>query len=137
MTAPTIERWFSFMESGQAEILDNLLDEDVTFYSPAVYTPKRGRATVRTFLLAAEHLFAGTDFRYVAHWVQDNSAVLEFAVELDGMQIEGVDIVYWNSAHLITSFKVMVRPFKGLQTVSARMAETLDAFRLTSSNDGT
>lgn len=134
MTAPVVERWFTFMDSGQAAILDELLAEDVVFFSPAVHTPKQGRDMVTTFLLAAERLFAGTDFRYVAQWVREDSAVLEFAVELDGIKIEGVDIVYWNDAHQITSFKVMVRPFKGLQTVSAQMAETLGARR--SAGDG-
>ncbi len=129
MTAPAVERWFEFMNSGDAEVLDDLLAEDVRFYSPAVHRPKQGRAVVTGFLMAAEHLFAGTDFRYVAQWVQSDSAVLEFAVELDGMQIEGVDIVHWNADHRITSFKVMVRPLRGLQTVSTRMAETLEDMR--------
>ncbi|MHA7648684.1 nuclear transport factor 2 family protein [Mycobacterium sp. ML4] len=110
MTAPAVERWFDFMNSRDAEVLDDLLAKDVRFYSPAVYTPKQGRARVTGFLLAAEHLFTGTDFRYVAQWIQSDSAVLEFAVELDGKQIEGVDIVHWNADHRITSFKVMVRP---------------------------
>ncbi len=125
MSAPPIQRWYDFMASGRADDLDDLLADDVVFFSPAVHTPKKGRAVVATFLLAAEHLFSGTDFRYVAEWSAPNSAVLEFAVEIDGMQVQGVDIVHWNVDEQITSFKVMVRPFKALQTVSARMAETL------------
>lgn len=125
MSAPAIERWYDFMRSGRTELLDSLLADEVVFYSPAVHAPKHGRSTVKTFLVAAEQLFTGTDFRYVAEWSERSSAVLEFAVEIDGMQIEGVDVVHWNIDGQITSFKVLVRPFKALQTVSRRMAEIL------------
>lgn len=54
-----------------------------------------------------------------------DSAVLEFVVDLDGIHIEGVDIIYWNDDHQITPFKVMVRSLQGLQKVMAGMGEVL------------
>ena len=102
-----------------------MLAEDAVFYSPAVFTPQRGRAKAAAYLRAAEHMFSGTGFHYVNKWIDSHSAVLEFAAEIDGLTIEGVDILHWNDEGRLTSVKVMMRPFKGLQAVIAKMAELL------------
>lgn len=127
MTATVIDRWLSVIEGGQTAQLDDMLAEDAVFYSPAVFTPQHGRAKAATYLRAAEHLFAGTGFHYVNKWIDTNSAVLEFAAVVDGFAVEGVDILHWNDSGKLTSVKVMIRPFKGLQTVIAKMAELLSA----------
>ncbi len=125
MTPPVIEKWLRFMTTRDAADLDALLADDVVFYSPAVFTPQEGRAKASAYLLAAEKMFADTDFHYTNHWYADRSAVLEFRAELDGITIEGVDMIHWNEANQIESFKVMVRPLKALQTIIPKMAELL------------
>ena len=127
MTATVIDRWLSVIEGGQTAQLDDMLAEDAVFYSPAVFTPQHGRAKAATYLRAAEHLFAGTGFHYVNKWIDTNSAVLEFAAVVDGFAVEGVDILHWTDEGKLTSVKVMVRPFKALQAVIAKMAELLAA----------
>lgn len=127
MTTPVIERWLDVIENGQTADLDDMLAEDAVFYSPAVFTPQRGRATAAAYLRAAEHMFAGTNFHYVNKWIDSHSAVLEFAADIDGISVEGVDILHWNDEGRLTSVKVMMRPFKGLQAVIAKMAELLAA----------
>ncbi len=122
---PVIQRWLRVIESGQTEELDDMLAEDAVFYSPAVFTPQRGRATAAAYLRAAEQMFAGTDFHYVETWFGDHSAVLHFAAEVDGLQVEGIDMIHWNTDGKITSFRVMIRPFKALQGVIGRMAALL------------
>jgi len=127
MSTPVIERWLDVIENGQTADLDDMLAEDAVFYSPAVFTPQRGRATAAAYLRAAEHMFAGTNFHYVNKWIDSHSAVLEFAADIDGISVEGVDILHWNDEGRLTSVKVMMRPFKGLQAVIAKMAELLAA----------
>ena len=127
MTTPVIERWLDVIENGNTAELDDMLAEDAVFYSPAVFTPQHGRAKAAAYLRAAENLFSGTDFHYVNKWIDTNSAVLEFAAEVDGISVEGVDILHWNDAGQLTSVKVMVRPYKALQVVIAKMAELLAA----------
>jgi hypothetical protein len=127
MTSPVIDRWLRVIEDGQTVELDDMLAEDAVFYSPAVFTPQHGRAKAAAYLRAAEHMFAGTNFHYVNKWIDERSAVLEFAAEVDGLAVEGVDILHWNDEGKLTSVKVMVRPFKGLQAVIAKMAELLAA----------
>jgi len=116
VSSPVVDRWLDVIENGQTVDLDDLLAEDAIFYSPAVFTPQRGRATAAAYLRAAEHMFTGTGF---------HSAVLEFAAEVDGITVEGIDMLHWNEDGRLTSVKVMIRPFKGLQVVIAKMAELL------------
>ncbi|WP_319452581.1 MULTISPECIES: nuclear transport factor 2 family protein [unclassified Mycobacterium] len=126
MTPPVIERWHAFLEGGHGpDALDELLADDAVFYSPAVFTPQEGKAKTATYLGAAAKLFGGTDFHYVGQWFSEQSAVLEFAATIDGMYVNGIDMIAWNDADRITSFKVMIRPFKGLQLVMGKMAELL------------
>ena len=122
-----IDRWLDVIENGQTAGLDDMLAEDAVFYSPAVFTPQRGRAKAAAYLRAAEHMFADTNFHYVNKWIDSHSAVLEFAADIDGISVEGIDILHWNDEGRLTSVKVMMRPFKGLQAVIAKMAELLAA----------
>ena len=126
-TPPVIERWLRIIESGDTAELDDILDEDAVFYSPAVFAPQHGRATAAAYLRAAEKMFSGTGFHYVEKWFGDHSAVLHFAAVVDGLSVEGIDMIHWNDDGKITSFKVMIRPFKALQGVIAQMAELLAA----------
>ena len=120
-----IERWLGVIVDGHTAELDDMLAEDAVFYSPAVFTPQRGRAKAAAYLRAAEQMFSNTGFHYVDMWFGDGSAVLEFAAEIDGVTVEGIDLIRWNAHHKITSVKVMIRPIKALQAVVPRMAEIL------------
>ena len=124
---PVIRHWLRVIEDGQGAELDDMLAEDAVFYSPAVFTPQRGRATAVAYLRTAEQMFSGTGFHYVEKWFGDNSAVLHFAAEVDGLSVEGIDMIHWNDDGKITAVKVMIRPFKALQGVIAKMAELLTA----------
>jgi hypothetical protein len=126
MTSSVIERWHQFIGGGHdPAVLDALLDDDAVFYSPAVFTPQEGRQKTTAYLMAAAKMFGGTDFHYVEEWVGDRSAVLEFAATVDGVYVNGVDLITWNDDGRIVSFKVMMRPFKGLQAIMPKMAELL------------
>ena len=125
MSPPVIQRWIDVIENGRADELDQLLAEDAVFYSPAVFTPQEGRAKTAAYLQAAAKLFGGSDFRYVGQWYDEHSAILEFTAVIDGIHVNGVDMIMWNDDGQIASFKVMLRPFKALQTVIPKMAELL------------
>lgn len=124
---PVIERWLQVIESGQTDQLDDMLAEDAVFYSPAVFSPQRGRALTAAYLRAAGRMFSTTNFRYVQKWYGHNSAVLHFAADVDGLSLEGIDMIHWNDAGQITTVTVMIRPFKALQAVIAKMAALLTA----------
>ncbi len=120
-----IERWIEILDTGRTEELRDLLAEDAVFSSPAVFTPQEGRAKAVAYLAAAAKLFAGTGFRYVEKWYAEDSAVLEFVAEVDGIHVNGIDMIHWNDDGKITSVKVMLRPLKALQVVIPEMGRLL------------
>lgn len=95
------------------------------FLSPVVHTPQRGRALVVAYLGAAFSVFGSPSFRYLREIVGERDAVLEFETEIDGVLVNGVDMLRWDDAGRIVEFKVMVRPLKAILAVHAKMAETL------------
>ncbi|OHU97493.1 nuclear transport factor 2 family protein [Mycobacterium talmoniae] len=125
MTPPVMQRWIELVESGRMDHVAELLAEDPVFYSPAVFTPQRGRETVLAYLAAAGKVFADTDFRYVGQWYTDRSAVLEFTATVDGIYVNGIDMVHWDDDGKIVAVKVMLRPFKALQAIMPKMAALL------------
>jgi hypothetical protein len=125
-TAPkVIARWHEIVEARTLYGLDGLLADNVVFHSPAVHTPQVGKAVTKRYLHAALHVLNNGNFRYVGEWYGESSAVLEFETVLDGIQVNGVDIIHWDAADRIVRFKVMVRPVKALQTLMPLMAAEL------------
>ena len=123
-----IAAWHAYMAGGgDPQALRDLLAEDAVFHSPVVHTPQQGRDTVFAYLHAASHVLGGEHFRYLREIVDGDQACLEFASELDGIHINGVDIIRWNDEGKIQDFKVMVRPLKAINKVWEKMAAMLAA----------
>ncbi|MFC3783565.1 hypothetical protein GGR90_001335 [Sphingopyxis italica] len=125
---PGLAAWHTYMAGGgDPRALRDLLAEDAVFHSPVVHTPQEGADKVFTYLHAASHVLGGDDFRYLREIVDGDQAVLEFQSSLDGIQINGVDIIRWNDEGKIQDFKVMVRPLKAINKVWEKMAAMLTA----------
>ena len=125
---PGLAAWHAYMAGGgDPRALRDLLAEDAVFHSPVVHTPQEGRDKVFAYLHAASHVLGGDDFRYLREIVDGDQACLEFQTELDGIQINGVDIIRWNDQGKIIDFKVMVRPLKAINKVWEKMGEMLAA----------
>lgn len=122
-----LAHWHAYMESGDPQELLDLLDDDVVFESPVVHTPQRGKDITFKYLMAAAKVLGGPGFTYVGEWHGDRSAILEFENQIDGIKINGIDMIWWNEAGRITRFKVMVRPLKAInllhQMMGARLAQ--------------
>jgi len=125
-TAPEpIRRWHELVAARDARGLDALLADDVAFHSPVVHTPQHGKGLAKAYLGAALTVFGNEHFHYVGEWVGESSVVLEFNTEIDGVEVDGVDMIGWNAEGKIISFKVMVRPLKAIDAVRQRMAAML------------
>lgn len=122
-----ISRWHEFVSSRDAAVLDALLADDVVFHSPVVHTPQAGRRIVSKYLTSAMEVLGNPSFRYVREVIGEREAVLEFMVEVDGIVMNGVDIIAWNDEQRIVEFKVMIRPLKAIQLIHRKMAEALGA----------
>lgn len=126
MTHP-LDAWHELVRTRDASGLNALLAEDAVFHSPVVHAPQRGRTLVAAYLGAAFKVFSGAEFRYVREIVGDSDAMLEFEAGLDGIVVNGVDIIKWNEAGRIVEFKVMLRPLKAIHLIHQKMAAMLQA----------
>jgi len=124
MTATALDKWYGYMKSHDAAALWDLLHPDAVFESPVVHTPQRGRDITFKYLSSAEKVLGGPGFKYVGEWRSDNGAVLEFEKEIDGIVINGVDIIRFADGK-ITHFKVMVRPLKAMNLLHQLMGAQL------------
>lgn len=119
------ENWHAYMAAPSAAALDALLADDVVFESPVVHTPQRGKAITLKYLDAAAKVLGGEGFRYVGEWHADASAILEFETVIDGIRVNGIDMIWWNETGQITRFKVMVRPLKAINMLHQLMGASL------------
>lgn len=105
--------------------LKNIIDKEAIFYSPVVHTPQKGREQVIRYLVAAKSVFDKADFKYTKEIIADQNAMIEFTSTIDGIYINGVDIISWNNDSQITEIKVMIRPLKAVHKSWDNMVEIL------------
>jgi predicted aconitase len=127
MAIDTLETWHRVARERDFVALGTLLADDVVFHSPVVHTPQRGKAVALQYLGAALVVFFNESFRYVREVTGASDAVLEFEVTIDGVQVNGVDMIKWNAQGEIVDFKVMVRPLKAINLIHQKMAAMLQA----------
>jgi hypothetical protein len=134
-----VENWHAHLKGQFPGGLDELLAEDVVFYSPVVFTPQKGKGVTKLYLNAAYNTFgvpadeaasapaeSQGKFRYTKQVLQGNQAVLEFETEMGGKFVNGVDIITCNPEGRISEFKVMLRPLQAVNTVHQQMAAMLE-----------
>ena len=147
----TMERWYRHLRGDLPGGLDELLHDDVVFYSPIVYTPQVGKAVTTLYLEAAGQtlpgdpadgggaMSAGSDadsdagassgggFRYTKKVLAGHVAVLEFETTVEGKYVNGVDIIRCDDDGLIVEFRVMIRPLQAVNLVHRQMAAMLES----------
>jgi hypothetical protein len=142
MIEKTIENWHQHLRGQFAGGLDELLADDVIFYSPVVFTPQKGKEITKLYLNAAAQTFDGGSsetspsepaegakqprgFRYVKQVLAGNHAILEFETEMAGKHVNGVDIITCDDDGKIVEFKVMLRPLQAVNAVHSAMGAML------------
>ena len=130
-TRDNLAVWHHHIENKGESGLSDQLAEDAVFHSPVVHTPQTGKPIVLAYLSAADVVLGNDSFRYVREIVDDqaNMAMLEFELELDGIHVNGVDIISWNEEGKIQDFKVMVRPLKAINKVWEEMGKMLETMK--------
>ena len=139
MIEHVVAQWHAYLGGELPGGLDELLDDNVVFYSPIVYTPQRGKEITSLYLRAAGQTFAGTDssrerdsvsagrFHYTKSVIGGDTAVLEFETTMEGKYVNGVDIIRCNDEGRIIEFRVMIRPLQAVNLVHRQMAAMLDS----------
>ena len=127
MSSDPMELWHELAKERNAKGLDAILADEAVFHSPVVHTPQRGKAITQKYLAAAFQVFFNESFRYVRELKGDRDAVLEFEAVLDGVNVNGVNMIKWDETGKITEFKVMLRPLKAVNLIHQKMAAMLAA----------
>lgn len=127
MRPDPITAWHEILRERSVQDLDTLLAPDAVFHSPVVHTPQVGKPITRMYLAAAIAVFGNDSFRYVRELKSERDAILEFEVELEGIRVNGVDMIQWNDQGEITEFKVMLRPLKAVNLIHQKMAAMLQS----------
>ena len=127
MNPHPITTWHQLVQASDPSGLDDLLADDAVFVSPIVHSPQRGKALAKAYLSAAFQVFFNPGFRYVREIIGPSDAMLEFETEIDGVLVNGVDIIRWNDAGQVIEFKVMIRPLKAVNLIHERMGAMLAA----------
>ena len=129
MSNTVIEQWHQVLKNKDMALLDNLLAEDVIFYSPVVHTPQQGKHMTYMYLYAAANAIFNDTFKYVKQIIDGQHAVLEFEVEHEGILVNGIDIITWNDQGQIIEFKVMLRPLKAVNLIHQQMGAMLSSMK--------
>ena len=122
--------WHEVVETGNVGLLADILSDDVVFISPVVHTHQKGKAITQLYLSAAAKVFNSGDFKYVREYLDDTGAIMEFETQVDGVYVNGVDMLRWNEAGLLTEFKVMLRPLQAVNLLHQKMGEMLMALKV-------
>ena len=118
--------WHAVIENGsKPEELTAIIHEDAVFHSPVVHTPQKGRDLVVAYLSAAGQTLGNDSFTYLRELIDGQNAMLEFETQMDGVHVNGVDIIRFDEKGMIADFKVMVRPLKAVNKVWEQMAAAL------------
>ncbi len=127
MSPTVLQEWHKIVKHKDATGLESLLADNVVFHSPIVHTPQPGKEITKKYLTAAIHVLSDDSFKYVREIIGNREAMLEFEVELDGIVVNGIDIIKWNENNKIVDFKVMIRPFKAVNLIHQKMMQVLQA----------
>tara|TARA_B100000530_G_scaffold148349_1_gene93015 strand:+ start:50 stop:475 length:426 start_codon:yes stop_codon:yes gene_type:complete len=136
-----VKIWHQAMKSKDASIWNELLDDDVVFHSPVVFTPQKGKKITMMYLMAATGVFgsankisrlsesiqAESKFHYINEIVGETSALLEFESKIEGTYINGADLLKWNENNKLTEVKVMVRPLQAVNMLHQKMKAMLES----------
>ncbi|MGA2554510.1 MAG: nuclear transport factor 2 family protein [Smithella sp.] len=129
MIENTVAAWNKLLETKDATGLDDILADNVVFHSPIVHTPQEGKPITKLYLTAALYVFNNGSFKYLRKIISGNNAVLEFTTTIDGITVNGVDMITWGSDGRITDFKVMIRPLKAINLIHKMMGEMLQKIK--------
>ena len=122
-----ISSWHKVMKNYELDDLDNILSQDVVFFSPVVFKAMNGKEITKMYLSAAGKSFNLEKFQYTNEIHDGMYSILEFETFIDDISVNGVDMIEWDEDGKIVNFKVMVRPLKAVQKVQQKMVEALES----------
>ena len=121
------KKWHQIIKEKNIDLLRDILDDEVVFYSPVLYKAQEGKDLTMMYLMGAMKILLNGTFKYINEVHSEDYSVFEFTAMVDQIEINGVDIISWNKEGKISQFKVMIRPYSAINMLKQKMAELLEA----------
>lgn len=114
-----IEQWHRIFAENDPELILPLIDDDIEFFSPAIFAPKRGKTQVYELLLVVFDVFR--DYRVTDTWTKGNEVMFEFEVRVGSYMLQGIDRFRLDDAGKVVQMKVWIRPLTGLKELARQV----------------
>ncbi len=114
-------------ESKDFSTFDDIFAEDVSFCSPAVFKPYEGREAVAMLLFTVAQVFE--EFRYTDQLETGDTAMLAFSAKVGDRQLDGVDLLRFDSEGRVRELAVYIRPLSGINALAEAMGRALEETR--------
>ena len=128
-TLKGLDTWHKFIAHKDYQNLNDFIDDNAVLYSPIVFKPIEGSFMVGMYLMAAAEIIGNSSFKYVREVCDDENAILEFETEINGIIVEGVDMIRFTKEGKLKEIKVMIRPLKAVNIVHQKMGEYLEKMK--------
>ncbi|MFQ5635694.1 MAG: nuclear transport factor 2 family protein [Gammaproteobacteria bacterium] len=115
-TQSFIEQWHRIFLENDPELILPLIHDDIEFYSPAIFAPKRGKALVFELLTVVFNIFEG--YRVTDTWTKGNDVLFEFEARVGKYTLQGIDRFRLNEDGKVVQMKVWIRPLSGLKELA-------------------
>jgi hypothetical protein len=119
------DRFRAAAESKDFSAIEDLFAEDVSFRSPVVFKPYEGREAVAMLLGAVVQVFE--DFRYTDQTETGDVATLAFSARAGDRELDGIDLLRFDSEGRIRQMAVYIRPLSGINALAEEMRRRLEA----------
>ncbi len=111
-----IEQWHRIFEQNDPALILPLFDDEIEFFSPAIFAPKRGKAAVFELLSVVFDIFEG--YRVTDTWTKGDEVMFEFEVRVGKYTLQGIDRFRLNADGKVVQMKVWIRPLSGLKELA-------------------
>jgi len=115
-----LEKWHRIVAERDLEGLGGVLAEDVQMGAPPYFGKLSGHELVAHLLGIILHTIGG--FRYHREWVKDNELALEFTGQVDGLDLQGIDLITLDREGRLVNLDVLIRPLNALEALRDRVA---------------
>lgn len=107
-----LNKWHDVVFNKKIDVLQELLADNITFYSPVVFKPKNTKP--EAIFVLSNVIEVLKDFKYHRQFIDGNSWALEFTANVGNKSVKGVDLIEFNDNGQIVNFEVLIRPLSGL-----------------------
>ncbi len=111
-----IKHWHEVFVKHDPQLMLELMDDDIEFFSPAIFLPKRGKEEVFKLLCTVFDVLS--NYHVTSTWVQGSEVLFEFEAKLEKFQLQGIDRFRLNDEGKVVQMKVWIRPLTGLNTLA-------------------